>query len=63
MKYIIPSTAPSSVQARTNNIPIPMYGKIAKKYEALPELRTPLINIINTHPHEASKHKTSFQSS
>lgn len=55
MKYIIPSTAPSSVEALTSNVIIVKYGNIAKKYATFPELFTPRIITRNTIIHAASK--------
>lgn len=43
IKYKIPSPAPGSVTERTNKTPMITYGKMARKYDAFPELRIPEI--------------------
>ena len=40
-KYLIPVQAPSSVRERTSRTAMMMYGKMARKYDTLPELLMP----------------------
>lgn len=61
MKYIIPFKAPSSVADLISKMNKIMYGNIAKKYEAFPELLTPLINVNEMQIHANTKHKTNSQ--
>lgn len=61
-KYFKPSIAPVNVQARISKINKITYGKIARKYEAFPELLIPLISRPVTAVQQTSRHKTNFQS-
>lgn len=60
-KYSRPFIAPGKVIARVNKIPSTTYGKIARKYEAFPELLTPLIKSAATSDQETKRQRTNFQ--
>lgn len=53
---MIPFNEPSSVTARINSAIMITYGNIARKYEALPELLTPLTIIKKTIIQAANRH-------
>lgn len=61
IKYKMPAPAPGNVTARINRMPIITYGNRARKYEAFPELRTPLIRINKTVSHDRARKRVSFQ--
>lgn len=55
IKYQIPFQAPFNVTARMSKIPKITYGNNARKYEAFPELRIPLIRTPAMKIHAMSK--------
>ena len=59
---MIPSTAPSRVNALINKIMITTYGKSAKKYEAFPCDLMPLTKTKNIITQASKSHRDSFQS-
>lgn len=61
MKYSIPSTEPGKVADLTSKMIITKYGNTARKYEAFPELLTPLMRIPVTHIQASTKQTQSCQ--
>lgn len=60
-KYLIPLREPGSVSARTRRMLSTKYGKIARTYEALPELLTPFTRMRKTIDHEMARKTTNVQ--
>lgn len=60
MKKRIPFQAPGNVNARINKMKMMTYGNKAKKYDALPELRIPLIRTPAMKIHAINRKPTRF---
>lgn len=55
-KYQIPLPEPSNVSARISSVAKTINGKMARKYEAFPDVCTPLAQTANVTPHATNKH-------